>query len=110
MDKLLSVAISYAESGFANVCNLTYGCIAGIGPFQIVASTFRAFKCKGTPKDFVSNLSCGPKILAEGGYGHWEPSMHIYRKDGTDAGWLPLYTEMVLAYSRQRLALLGFEE
>jgi len=41
VDPNLALKIAECESQFKNVCNYQYGCIAGIGIYQIVMGTFR---------------------------------------------------------------------
>ena len=95
-DPLLAVSIVKAESDFTNVCNRTYGCIAGIGPFQIVRSTFKQF-CNGDVFNPEDNIRCGVKILKESGHHHWDMSAFGER------GWLKLYTKLVITESHIRL-------
>ena len=92
-DPLLALAIMRAESNFQNVCNRQYGCRYGIGPFQIVRSTYKTF-CTGDVFNAEDNIRCGIKILKESGHHHWDMSVK---------GWLPLYTELSITESHIRL-------
>lgn len=40
VDVELALKIAECETHFRNICNEKYGCIAGIGPLQLVTSTF----------------------------------------------------------------------
>lgn len=96
-DALLALAIAKAESDFVNQCNKN-GCRYGIGPFQIIRSTF--FKnCEGDVFDASDNIKCGIKLLKEDGPKHWIPwSLRT---------WYPIYVAAVLENSRRKLAALG---
>lgn len=70
-----------AESQYKNVCNIEKGCIAGIGIFQILQSTFdEQCKTTGTPimTDVYNeddNIQCGIKMIKNEDYWRWNPSM-----------------------------------
>ena len=72
IDDLLLYSIVEAESQFQNVCN-TKGCRYGIGPAQIVQSTFDE-RCIGDVNNIDDNLSCAAKLLVNGDYWRWEQS------------------------------------
>lgn len=82
----IPLAIADAESRFINECN-TNGCKYGIGPFQIVQSTFDE-QCSGTGTPIMTdvynaedNIQCGVKMISEKQYDRW------YRYSGDD--WFP---------------------
>jgi len=66
--------ITKAESEFRNVCN-TEGCRYGIGPMQIVKSTFKE-QCDGDVFNQSDNITCGLIMLERGHYWRWDPSFH----------------------------------
>ena len=66
-----------AESKFQNVCNKEFGCIAGIGPFQIVQSTFDE-NCEGDAYNAEDNIRCGFVMLEDGEYWRWSPSAKVW--------------------------------
>ena len=73
------LAIASAESDYLNKCNQEYGCIAGIGTFQIVQSTFDEQCLSTTTADVYNkydNIKCGVKMIANGDYWRWKPSEH----------------------------------
>ena len=72
IDVLLLYSIVEAESQFQNVCN-TKGCRYGIGPAQIVQSTFDE-QCEGDINNVDDNLTCAAKLLNKGDYWRWEQS------------------------------------
>lgn len=78
------VAIASAESQFQNVCNKEKGCVAGIGIYQIVQSTFDE-QCVGSPYNIIDNVRCGVKMIAEGQYWRWKSSI---------SKWLPTLSEL----------------
>ena len=65
-------SIIEAESQFQNTCN-TKGCAYGIGPAQIVQSTFDE-QCEGNINNEQDNLECAAKMLKNGDYWRWEQS------------------------------------
>ncbi len=71
--KEIAVAIITAESHFRNECNKEYGCLGGIGLFQIVQSTFDE-QCEGDVYDVEDNVRCGFKLLERGDYWRWSQS------------------------------------
>ena len=92
-DPLLALNIVASESNFQNICNRQYGCIAGIGYFQIVRSTFKSF-CDGDVFNGFDNLRCGIKILKESGHHHWDMSAFGH------GGWYKNYVSASLMLSR----------
>jgi len=66
-------AITHAESNFRNVCN-TDGCRYGIGPMQIVKSTFQE-QCEGDVFNQEDNIKCGFLMLGRGHYWRWQQSI-----------------------------------
>ena len=77
------LAIGKAESDYLNVCNRQYSCIAGIGPMQIVQSTFDE-QCSGEIHNVINNVRCGIKMIANEEYWRWQQSMDK---------WLPTLSE-----------------
>lgn len=65
--------ITRAESHFRNICN-TDGCRYGIGPMQIVRSTFKE-QCEGDVFNTEDNITCGLTMLERGHYWRWQQSV-----------------------------------
>lgn len=91
----IPLAIAKAESDYQNVCNQEYGCIAGIGEFQIVQTTFdEQCNATGTPVmtnvyNTIDNVQCGVKMIADEHYFRWSPSMHEwYQMLSTDTKYM----------------------
>lgn len=84
-----------AESDYLNICNKEYGCVGGIGIFQITQETFDE-QCKGTPLiyddkriskspyNILDNVDCGVRMLKNEDYFRWEPSMKT---------WIPMLSQ-----------------
>lgn len=75
--KIIARAIVEAESQFVNVCNVEEGCVAGIGIFQIVQSTFDE-QCGGDVYDAEDNILCGFKMLENEEYWRWGESADVW--------------------------------
>ncbi|MEK7503245.1 MAG: hypothetical protein AAB556_02255 [Patescibacteria group bacterium] len=71
--KEIGHAITNAESDFRNICN-TEGCRYGIGPMQIVRSTFEE-QCQGNVFNQEDNIKCGLTMLKRGHYWRWYQSV-----------------------------------
>lgn len=72
----IAKVIVEAESGGRNVCN-TNGCRYGIGPFQIVQSTFDE-QCEGNIYNEKDNRRCGLQMIEDEQYWRWEQSMEVW--------------------------------
>lgn len=90
IDEYKAVAIGYAESHFTNKCNTT-SCAYGIGPLQIIQSTFNSFKCAGSVYNADDNIICGVRIMKDGGFGHWGTQDTWW---GSYRTWHPLYLKI----------------
>lgn len=66
-------AIAKAESDFRNICN-NDGCKYGIGPMQIVRSTFKE-QCDGDVFNTEDNIMCGFLMIERGHYWRWRQSV-----------------------------------
>ena len=69
----IGLQIVEVESHFQNVCNAD-GCEYGIGPAQIVQSTFDE-QCKGNINNVSDNLWCMAQLIDKEEYWRWEQSM-----------------------------------
>jgi hypothetical protein len=75
VNEICSDAIVRCESHYENVCNFEYGCIGGIGYYQLLQKTAQYCSEKMgkdidpyNPKD---NLECGTWLLKNEGTRHW---------------------------------------
>lgn len=92
VDPDLALKIADCESNFRNVCNEQYGCIGGIGVYQIVQSTFDEAMPKASellypvsqyiqphyryddPYEIDDNISVALWMMSQGEYWRWEAS------------------------------------
>ncbi len=81
-------AITRAESDFRNICN-TEGCRYGIGPMQIVKSTFEE-QCIGDVFNAEDNIRCGMILVERRELWRWKQSAHR---------WLPILPKNLRAQS-----------
>jgi len=75
--------IQKCESGYdSEVCNAEFGCIAGMGLWQIIPSTLKYCEKKlGRELDAFNaedNNDCGLWLLENEGDRHWEMSKHCW--------------------------------
>ena len=81
-------AITRAESDFRNTYN-TEGCRYGIGPMQIVKSTFEE-QCVGDVYNTEDNIRCGLMLIEQRELWRWKQSAHR---------WLPVLRKDLRKYS-----------
>ena len=74
----IGYAITEAESDFRNICN-TDGCRYGIGPMQIVKSTFTE-QCTGDVFNTEDNIRCGMMLVERRELWRWKQSAHRWRQ------------------------------
>lgn len=75
----VALSIVWSESQFRNVCNAKFGCVAGMGIFQFIKSTWKK-SCEGEIMNPLDNVECGLELIKQKQFGHWAPYSVSYWK------------------------------